>query len=183
MIHLLDREAVGFGDALFDQAIVMRRDGPERSAFLSTSAASSAVIGDFVSDANATTRISAPSSSRMFDGMTFAMNDEHVVGHRDLLGLCLLAQDGFARLEVGRLDVGEQAPFEPRAQPRLERLDLLGRPVARDDELLLRLVERVEGVEELFLSLFLALEKLDVVDQGARRRGDTYCGTRRSGCS
>ena len=53
----------------------MRRTGPLAIAFLSTSAARSTVIGDFVSDENATTRISAPSSSRMFDGMTFAMNE------------------------------------------------------------------------------------------------------------
>jgi hypothetical protein len=32
---------------------------------------------------------------------------------------------------------------------QLERLDLLGRTITRDDELLLRLVQRVEGVEEL----------------------------------
>ena len=34
-----------------------------------------------------------------------------------------------------------------------------------DDDLLVGVVERVEGVEELFLGAFLALEELDVVDQ------------------
>ena len=43
--------------------------------FLRTSAASSGVIGDFVSEAKATTRMSAPSSSRMFEGTTLAMNE------------------------------------------------------------------------------------------------------------
>jgi hypothetical protein len=72
---------------------------------------------------------------------------------------------GFARLEIRRLDVGEQAPLEARAQTRFERLDLFGRAIARDHELLLRFVQRVERVEELLLGLFFALEELDVVDQ------------------
>jgi hypothetical protein len=44
-------------------------------------------------------------------------------------------------------------------------LELLRVLVARDDDLLARLMERVEGVEELFLRLRLAREKLDVVDE------------------
>ena len=44
-------------------------------------------------------------------------------------------------------------------------LELLRVLVARDDDLLVRLVERVERVEELFLRLRLAGEELDVVDE------------------
>ena len=43
--------------------------------------------------------------------------------------------------------------------------NLVRRAVAAEDDLLLRVVERVEGVEELGLRAFLAGEKLDVVDQ------------------
>ncbi len=39
------------------------------------------------------------------------------------------------------------------------------RAVAADDDLLLRVVERVEGVEELGLRAFLAGEELDIVDE------------------
>ena len=39
------------------------------------------------------------------------------------------------------------------------------RAVAADDDLLLRVVERVERVEELGLRAFLAGEELDVVDE------------------
>ncbi len=77
----------------------------------------------------------------------------------------LLAQDGDAGLEVGGLDVGDQAPLEPAAQPVLERGDLLGRPVRGDHDLLVGIVKRVEGVEELLLGALLALQELDVVDQ------------------
>ena len=42
---------------------------------------------------------------------------------------------------------------------------LFGRTVAGDDDLLHALVQRVEGVEELFLRALLAGEELDVVDE------------------
>jgi hypothetical protein len=77
----------------------------------------------------------------------------------------LLAEDRDARLEVGRLDVGDQAPLEPVAQPVLDVVELLGRPVGGEDDLLVGVVEGVEGVEELLLGLDLALEELDVVDE------------------
>ena len=40
-----------------------------------------------------------------------------------------------------------------------------GMPVGGDDYLFLRVVERVEGMEELLLGLLLLLQELDVVDQ------------------
>ena len=87
------------------------------------------------------------------------------VGDVDRVRLHLLAQDGDARLQVGRLDVGDQPPLEAAAQARLERRDRAGRPVGRDHDLPARLVEAVEGVEELLLDPLLVLEELDVVDQ------------------
>jgi len=56
-------------------------------------------------------------------------------------------------------------PLESGAQPVLECGQLLGRPVGGDDDLLVGVVQRVEGVEELLLDAFLALDELDVVDQ------------------
>jgi hypothetical protein len=49
-------------------------------------------------------------------------------GGQPVLGR-LLAQDGDAGLEVGRLHVGLQAPLEAGAQPVLQGGQLLGRPV------------------------------------------------------
>src|SRR5436309_3330851 len=60
-------------------------------------------------------------------------------------------KDGEASLEVRRLDISDKTPFESRTQPVLERRDLLGRAVGRDDDLFVDLVKRIEGMEELFL--------------------------------
>ena len=83
----------------------------------------------------------------------------------EVLGLGLLAEDGEAGLELGWLDVGDEAPLEPGAEAVLEGGDRLRRPVGRDDDLAALAVELVERVEELLLELLGALEELDVVDQ------------------
>ena len=90
---------------------------------------------------------------------------EDVVGNVEPIHLSLLAKDRDAGLQLRRLDVGDQTPFEPGPQPVLEGGQLLGRPVGGDDDLLVRVVQRVEGVEELLLDAFLALDELDVVDE------------------
>ena len=90
---------------------------------------------------------------------------QDVVGHVEPIHLSLLAQDGDAGLQLGRLDVGDQAPLEAGPQPVFEGGELLGRAVRGDDDLLVRVVQGVEGVEELLLDAFLALDELDVVDE------------------
>jgi hypothetical protein len=80
-----------------------------------------------------------------------------------LLGLG--AQDGDARLEVRRGQVGDEAPLEAAAQAFLEGDYQLRRPVAGEDDLLAVLVDRVEGVEELLLGPLLVGDELDVVDE------------------
>ena len=90
---------------------------------------------------------------------------EHLGRHPAVVPLGLVAQDGEPCLEVGRLDVGDEAPLEPAPQAVFERLDGVGCAVGGDDDLLVRSVQRVEGVEELLLEAFLALHELDVVDE------------------
>src|SRR5207249_10727040 len=58
-------------------------------------------------------------------------------------------EDGEPGLEVWRLDVGDEAPLEPGAEPVLQRGDLLGGPVRGDDDLLVDLVQRIERVKKL----------------------------------
>ena len=89
----------------------------------------------------------------------------HIVGHVQLEQLRLTLDDGHPGLEVRRLDVGGQAPLEPGAQTLLQTLDLLGGAVAGNDDLLARVVQRVEGVEKLLLRALLACQELDVVDE------------------
>ena len=78
--------------------------------------------------------------------------------------LRLALDDGDAGLKIRRLDVRDQAPLEAGAQPFLQRFDLLGRSVGGQDDLLVVLVERIEGVEELLLGALLAADELDIVD-------------------
>ena len=111
------------------------------------------------------TRISAPSSSRMLLEIFEAMYSRTSGGATRRSWIALLAEDGDAGLEVGRLDVGDQAPLEPRAHAILEVRQLLGRQVGGDDDLLVGVVESVEGVEELFLRLDFSAQELDVVDE------------------
>ena len=54
---------------------------------------------------------------------------------------------------------------EAAAQPVLEGLDRLGRPVRREHDLLGGALEVVVGVEELLLEALFALHELDVVDE------------------
>ena len=58
------------------------------------------------------------------------------------------------------------SPQRKRSRRRsASRAERLGRPVAREHDLLAGGVQRVEGVDELLLGVLLALEHLDVVDQ------------------
>ena len=74
-------------------------------------------------------------------------------------------QNRDAGLQFGRLDVGDQTPFEPRTQPVFKCRKLFRWAVRGDDDLLVGVVQGVEGMEELFLDTFLAFDELDVVDQ------------------
>src|SRR5437762_3209136 len=69
-------------------------------------------------------------------------------------------KDGEASLEIRGLDVRDESPLESRPKTVLERRDLLGRAVRRDDDLLVDLVQRVERVKELFFRPVLAGEEL-----------------------
>jgi hypothetical protein len=54
---------------------------------------------------------------------------------------------------------------KPRSQPFFELLDLVGRAIAAQHDLFLRIVERIKRVEELVLGAFFSREKLHVIDQ------------------
>ena len=50
-------------------------------------------------------------------------------------------------------------PHSKRDTRRFQATDLMGRPVRGQDDLLVAVVEGIEGVEELFLQAFFAAEK------------------------
>ena len=83
----------------------------------------------------------------------------------EFFALCFLTQDGDAGFEVWGLHVGDEPPLEPRPHPVFEPGEVFWRQVARDDDLFIMVVQRIEGMEERLLGLDRSLEKLDVVDQ------------------
>ena len=91
--------------------------------------------------------------------------ERHIGGQVHLLAFGFLEQDGDLGFEIGRLNVGDKAPLEARAQTLFDFGELLGRAVGGDYDLLHVLVERVEGVEELFLRALLLRDELNVVDE------------------
>ena len=141
LVHLLDREAVCLGDLLLDEldGDTAGQDGVDDA------------LEHFGGQFGADRRLrhggvghdtdESPFEFADIRGDDFGDERGHLVGHRDLLGLRLLAQNRFPRLEIGRLNVGLQSPLEARAQAGLQRLNLLRWPIARDDQLPLRLME------------------------------------------
>ena len=94
----------------------------------------------------------------------------HIVRHVQVEQLGLAADDGHSGLKVRRLNVRGEAPLEPGAQTFLQALDLLGRAVAGQHDLLARIVQGIKGMEELLLGALLAGDELDVVHQQHVRR-------------
>ena len=76
----------------------------------------------------------------------------------------LEAEDRRSGFDIRQRDIGDQTALEARAQPVVERLDRLRVTIGGNHDLLARLIELVEGVEELLLGALLAGDELDVVD-------------------
>ena len=132
-----------------------------RSASLARSSESSRAL----KREKASTFFSAPSSSRTFDRMCLAMKKAMSSDSAIDVRFGLLQHDRDAHLELRRLDRHRETPAEARDQALLHAGDLLGVGVAGDDDLLVRLDQRVERVEELLLGAALVREELDVVDE------------------
>ena len=63
------------------------------------------------------------------------------------------------------MQVGNEAPFEARAQPLAESGYFPGQAVACDGDLTVISVQLVKGIEEVLLGTFLAAEELDIINQ------------------
>ena len=150
---------------------MVRPFGALAISLASASRASSIEIAWPWNEARAARRSSAPSSSRTLVLMCAARYSATSSGRLTSFRLGLALEDGDARLQVGRLDLGDEAPGEAAAQPVLHAGQLGGQLVRRQDDLLVRVVERVEGVKELVLRAVLVRQELDVVDEQDVRRG------------
>src|SRR5438270_6498302 len=89
---------------------------------------------------------------------------ENLVRQFDLHPPRFFPENGKARLDCWRLQLRSQAPLKTRHQPMLEIRDLRGRPVGREDDLLVSVEERIERVKKFLLRTFFAAEKLNVVN-------------------
>src|SRR5271155_498997 len=97
-----------------------------------------------------------------FDGAGDVLG--YFVGELDAFAFGFFLQNGDFGFEIGQLNIGDQAPFEARAQALFDGGNFLGRAIGRDDDLLLLIVERIESVEKFFLGAFASGDELDVVN-------------------
>ena len=150
----------------FWMSSIVTRRSLARSRSCSTSWAISRVIARPTRLAWATTRFSAPSSSRTLEVILWARNSSTLLRHlarRELLGLGL--QDAEAQL-VGRSG-GCRRPGPSRGASAGAPPSPPGRTGDLSAEITtcrLLVDQGVEGVEELLLGRFLAADELDVVD-------------------
>ena len=105
----------------------------------------------------------------------------NIVCNDDATLFRLGAQDCNARLKIWRRDVGDEAPLKSRAKALLEQRDLFRCAIRRQHNLLPGGVQRVEGVEELFLRALLIGEELNVINEQhidlAEARTECLCAT------
>ena len=115
--------------------------------------------------ANAVTRMRAPSSSRMLVWIRVAMNSS-TSGPATRRSWAAFLRRMAIRVSRSGAWTSVMRPQPNRLRSRGSRFSSSfgGRSRGHDD-LLLGVVQRVEGVEELLLRLLLALQELDVVDQ------------------
>ena len=104
---------------------------------------------------SARTRLSAPSSSRTFEPARVASAFSTVSGTRRCLALAFVRTIAMRVSKSGWLHVGAETPFKARSQSRFEDAKLARWSVAGQNDLLSGLMQRIEGVEELFLSRLL----------------------------
>ena len=88
---------------------------------------------------------------------------EDVIRDGHALLFVLLLEDCDSGLEVRGLNVRDESPLEAGDKPLFKRGYILGRTVAGENNLLVRVIERVEGVKKLFLGTVLACKKLHVI--------------------
>ena len=90
-------------------------------------------------------------------------NDLVVKGNAFFLAFCLEYRD--PRFKVRGANIRNHAPLKTRDEAIFDSSDGFRRTVRTDNDLLIALMEGVEGMKEFFLRLFLASDELDVVDE------------------
>ena len=86
----------------------------------------------------------------------------------------LLLQDAEAEFVIGRVKVHDKAALQAGLDAFFKILDFARRAVGRDDDLLVLVHQRVEGVEEFFLRGVLARDELHVIDHQDIDRAEDF---------
>src|SRR5438046_635096 len=90
--------------------------------------------------------------------------NRHLGRERDFFRLRFFLQDRHSGFEVGRLDVGNESPFEAITQTLLQSADLVRELVGSKDDLLMGVVERIKSMEKFLLRALAAGQKLHIVE-------------------
>src|SRR5271165_828776 len=88
------------------------------------------------------------------------------IGWQDyLVSLGFLLEDSDLRLQIGRLNIGDEPPLEAATQAVLNLRQLFGRTITGNHNLPHAFVQRVKRVKKLLLRALFVHQELDVVHQ------------------
>ena len=82
-----------------------------------------------------------------------------------MFAFCFISQNGNSGFQIWRLDIGNKSAFKPATQPIFQGFDLTRRPVRAKDDLFLRAVQSIKGMEKFFLRAFFLGNKLNIIDE------------------
>ena len=85
----------------------------------------------------------------------------------DIIRCCLGTQDGHTCFQVRCLDISCQSLVKTGTQAVFQRFNFAGGTVTGDDDLFIGILQCIKCMEEFYLCLLLALQKLDIVDNQA----------------
>ena len=77
----------------------------------------------------------------------------------------LVFENGHTGFIIRRLNISQKTPFKTGFQPILQGQHIAGLPVGGHDDLLMLLVELIEGMEKFLLGAVFSGDELDVVNQ------------------
>ncbi len=86
----------------------------------------------------------------------------------------LLLQDAQPQFVIGRVQIDHEPPLQARADALFEIGDLAGAAICRQDDLLVLIHQRVEGVKEFLLRRVLARDELHVIDHQHIDRAEDF---------
>ena len=91
--------------------------------------------------------------------------DHDIIRYIELFKQGLFLEDGDTCFEIRCLDISDESPFKAGTQAIFQRLDFPRRTITRENDMLIGIVQGVEGMEEFLLRMFLFREELNIIDE------------------